>query len=232
MMKHYPFQFTGRTRALISIEEMGFNSRGICPLDSPVVLGVNKRHAFSNLSLRAVDPVDCFILVYARGCPILAIPVTADMYIKTNLKEGPYLLNLNMQMFSQPIMLGFDFIPYTMLSFGIVKNLSMSTYMVRSQFDINFVVSHFTHAIIELLSVDTTAYDWDQYCVNPDIINVHRMLTIPFVIQKRDMFDPATWNRLRIHDFHAEFNPQNLEDSKDSGEDSGETGPVDYLDFF
>jgi hypothetical protein len=192
MMKQYPFQFTGRMSAEVPILEMTHSWFGLRPFNSTLVLDVNKKYALNNLCLHAYNPTNCSIIVYCGAASIMSFNISIDMYIKTNLKTGPYLLNLHLPLFNQPIMLGSDFITPNMLSNGIYNAYTVIDRNIPHMRH-EITTLSFTHIKVELLTVDANAYEWDQYCVNLDIINTDNMLTKPFVISKNLFTERRTY---------------------------------------
>lgn len=134
MQRAYPLKFVDKIYKKIHVEEMGYNSNGLCIMDvDPLFTAddhekINDRLvAFANVKLRARDPIDCLILVMFRNANanLLNYELNHDSWIDTgeitpqvaahyreqygnNTDQWPgrYVIDLKMPLRFNPILMG------------------------------------------------------------------------------------------------------------------------------
>jgi hypothetical protein len=193
VFKTHPIQYNRSAMKTISALDMvydyGFNITCACiDLFTEYERTVNQ-YSFTNIMFRTRKPIEFFVVLTLAGHQIFLDSVALTSYIDTgeitldlwntykniygvdsSLYPGRYLVNLRLPTLYNPILLckrNEDPRRDNSVSIDILMptntTKSNDNYVISTVSSIDFIVYHFTHAIIQFKATDKHNYNWDNY---------------------------------------------------------------------
>jgi hypothetical protein len=199
----HPITYTDIITKIIPIESMGFTNLGLCVLDTEDNLfNPNLRYAFSNVSFLVRKPIGFSLFLMLGNFTVYSKTILPESYIdlgENNNHEylrkkyndnpysypGRYFIDLDLPTIKNPILLNENFLDHRTLRLTIAQHYIVQHIngglVADINFDPEFIINYFTHAVVRLKTVSTEAYNWSNYslCFNGEInSHIHKFSMI------------------------------------------------------